>query len=214
MKVKNYLLIGCCVVLLSVTLSAQVSIFPKIGFAQIDLKNWDKTNRTILEKYKYPVLFVGFGLEEKITKKFKFVCSTQYSSKIEFYAIGNYSWSKGSKEHFSRSNNLWVNDLTFYYKIFNEISFGFGLNHLQSRNFQYPGLLAVNLDKEEMRNEKLNYFGYHFGLNYEWKSIGVFLKYSFTTHSKWDTKQRPLIIIAEKIPFLSLSFYHKFKILT
>jgi hypothetical protein len=192
---------------------AQTSIFPKIGIGQISLNSWPGAKIEtpyILDKNKFLFFTYGIGLEQVIYKKIKIEYSTQLSSKISYYPIINIGWTGGLRREHPEEYKLWVNDLSVYYNIFHTFSFGGGVNHLQLRDFKYPGLVAINID-DFTKNRKHNYWGYHFGINYDWKSLGFLLQYSRTNISKEDLAKE-YTYPAQKISLLTFSILYKFKL--
>lgn len=220
MKIIPFSLIITIICLLSpLRTQSQTSIFPELGYAQIDLGDWvngPAYGRYKLEKDKFPVLFYGIGLEQKFTKNFKLIYSSQYSSKISYAPIITRGWTAGMKAYLTEYH-LFVNNLSLYYKTFFNISLGGGANHFQMRNFRYPEVESfgfVNESTEEAKNQQYTYWGYHVGINYEWKNLGVFLKYSKVQLSKKDLNKDYTYTsyFVKKIPYFSLSLYYKFRI--
>ena len=228
MKIIPFFLIITIICLLSpLRTQSQTSIFPELGYAQINLNDWvngpfnwvnsPSYTGTKLEKHKLPVLFYGIGLEQKFTKNFKFTYSSQYSSKISYSpVITGRSWTAGMKATLTEYH-LFMNNLSLYYKTFFNISLGGGANHFQMRNFRYPEIESfgfVNESTEELKNQQYTFWGYHVGINYEWKNLGVFLKYSKVQLSKKDLNKdyKYTSYFVKKVPYFSLSLYYKFQI--
>jgi hypothetical protein len=193
---------------------AQTSVFPKIGYGQIDLNDWNAwvyvnglKRIKPLDKYKHPLFFVGGGIEQKFTKNFKIILSTSYSSKVSHIQTTPNSWVYSESETQYR---LLTSDLSFYYKVFSNFSLGGGINHLKLRNFKYPDE-NYEEHRKELESQAYNYWGYHFGINYDWKSLGFLLQYSRTNISKEDLAKE-YTYPAQKFSLLTFSILYKFKL--
>lgn len=201
------------VCLFSINSYSQTFIFPKIGFGQINLNNWDVNApdsyrlHVKIDEHKHKFLFLGAGIEHKIRENLELIFSSSYSSKINYIETANGSWANSEQK---TQYHLLMNDISIYYEILKNISLGGGINSLYIRNFKFPEEELSDFRKE-LESQKYNYWGYHFGINYEWKSLGFLLQYSRTKISKKDLS-KDYFYPVKKIPLLTFSVLYKIKL--
>ena len=214
MKNRFYLLVTITLVcLFPINSYTQTSIFPKIGFGHISLNNWDvkalDSYRLDIEidKHKHKFFFLGAGIEQKIRENLKIIFSSSYSSKVSYIETSKSSWGEAKQK---TQYHLIMSDISIYHKIFSSISLGGGINYLNLRNFKFPDEELTDFRKE-LESQTYNYWGYHLGINYEWKSLGLLLQYSQTKISKKDLAKEYFYPV-KKIPLLTFSILYKIKL--
>ena len=194
---------------------AQIFIFPKLGYGQIDLNDWDPnpyphiihSPSVTIDNYKHRFFFTGVGVEQKFTKNLRILFSGSYSSKISYIENIRGAWANYKRE---TQHRLLTSDLSVYHRVFNNFSVGGGVNHLNLRNFKYPDI-EYGVFRKELESQIHNYWGYHIGINYVWRSLVVILQYSRTKISKKEVTEEYSYRI-KKIPLLTFSVLYKIKL--